>query len=654
LPALVSAQPHDPAERCRLFQRYLARRAAEITSDNLAALQNAPGWERRRSEVRRQLLYMLGLDPLPARTPLQARITGGFEGEGYRVENIVFESMPGLYVTGNLYLPKSVAAPVPAVVYVCGHSPGPVGAKVHYQYHGTWYARHGYAAFLLDTIEYGELPGIHHGLHNLGMWNWLSLGYTPAGPEVWNAMRALDYLETRREVDARRAAITGVSGGGAITWYTAAVDERFQAVAPVCATWTAEDQAAEDAVKENCDCIYFPNTYQLDFPAVAALIAPRPLRILSARRDEMFPPVGYHEVYQRARLLYEAAGAGEKIAEDDQDAPHGDGLPLRQYAREWVVRWLGGASSAAVKDEGKPIEAARLRVLDRRPGDAINDSIQTKFIHTAALRPPASLAAWKKRRAGLLAELRDEVFRGFPKTKAPFSLWRAKETGWTNLYADSWNVEFTTEEGVRVTGQLFVPRGPARARPVLIQVKGAADIVYPVDYDLILPALGNHVVLVLHPRGVDCPVDNFRMATIKRTAALVGATLESMQVWDILRSVDFLAEEAKLPLESVSVYGRGEMGALALYAAAFEPRIMRVIVEDPPGSHWQGPALLNVLRVTDLPEAAALLAPREIVSLTPLPSAYRYTRRIFGLYGKQGGIREAGSLGKALRVWENQ
>ena len=80
----------------------------------------------------------------------------------------------------------------------------PAGAKVQYQHHGIWLARHGYVALLIDTIEFGEISGIHHGTHNLGKWYWLSLGYTPAGPEIWNAIRALDYLETRPEVDPKR------------------------------------------------------------------------------------------------------------------------------------------------------------------------------------------------------------------------------------------------------------------------------------------------------------------------------------------------------------------------------------------------------------------------------------------------------------------
>ena len=82
-----------------------------------------------------------------------------------------------------------------------------------------------------------------------------------------------------------------------------------------------------------------------------------------------------------------------------------------------------------------------------------------------------------------------------------------------------------------------------------------------------------------------------------------------MQVWDILRAIEWAAREEKISGSAISLYGKGEMGILALYAALFDDRVKEVILNDPPGSHWQGPALLNVLRVTDIPEVAGAFAP---------------------------------------------
>lgn len=651
-----AGENHKPDERYRMFLAYLARRGAEVSRNSLATISNRRDWQRKRPEVLKQIRYSLGLDPLPAKTPLHARITGVVERKDYKIEKIVFESMPGLFVTGNLYIPTGVKAP-PAVVYVCGHSPGPAGAKVHYQHHGIWFAKHGYAAFLLDTIEFGELPGIHHGTHDLGMWYWLSLGYTPAGPEVWNAIRALDYLETRQEIDAKRVAITGISGGGAITWYAAAMDERFQAAASVCATWTVGQHIALDAVQENCDCIYFPNVFQYDLPAVGALIAPRPFKILGALRDGSFPPGGYREAYERTRPFYELFGTANQLSLFEFDSQHEDVMPFRKEADEWINHWIRKEETPF--DEGQ-IERERpedLTVLASAPEQTLNGQIHKRFIKTPGLRSWPTLERWKHRRQELLAEIRDKVLRGFPASREPFDTWKSPDGGWTSRYADCFHVEFSTEAGIRVNGELFLPKSMRSPSPALIYFKGPDDVIYPVDYDPLLPALASHVVLVLQPRLVDYPgVTNYKLSNIKMSAALIGTTVESMQLWDLLRSVDFLVEGEALKLSAISVYGRKQMGALALYEAALDPRITRVILEDPPTSHWQAqaPALLNILRITDLPEVAGMVAPREIVSLSSAPEPYTYATSIYRLYGQKNSFRVAGDLGEALRAGSRQ
>ncbi|MBI4903055.1 MAG: acetylxylan esterase [Acidobacteria bacterium] len=647
---------HTPTERYELFRKNLALRGETITRDQFRGIANLDDWKRRRPEVRRQFLDMLGLHPMPARTPLNARITGSFQRQGYRVEKIVFESSPKLYVTANLYLPAAASASArhPAIVYVTGHSPGPAGAKAHYQHHGIWFARNGFAAFVLDTIEFGEIPGIHHGVHDLSMWHWLSLGYTPAGVETWNAIRALDYLETRPEIDSARAGITGRSGGGAVTWFTAAADDRFQVAAPVHGTWSVGPHVANDVVRENCDCIYFWNTYQIDLPLVGALIAPRPLKIINASKDGTFPPSGYEPVTQCLRPVYEWYGAAGKLSEFAEPTGHSDTPAYRKASNEWLNRWLRNDLTPFDESGIQREDESQLTVLDRYPPDAINEGVHRTFIPAYQPKQYSSLAAWNKRRDELTAALRDKVYRTFPKARVPFDTWKSKYSMWTERYADSFNVEFNTEESLRVHGQLFIPRNGKTRHPALIFVKGKDDIVFSVDFDRLLSAFSNHVVLVLNPRAVDYPMDVNRTAITKMTVPLLGGTLESLQLWDILRSVDFLVDEEKFDLASISVYGRKEMGVLALHAAAFDKRISRVILDDPPSSHWQGPALLNVLRITDIPEVAAMMAPREIVSLTPLPEAFRYTRAIYQLHGKGNPIRQAASLGEALKVWEYQ
>ncbi|MCL4853128.1 MAG: acetylxylan esterase, partial [Bryobacteraceae bacterium] len=174
----------------------------------------------------------------------------------YVIENIAFESVPKFYVTANLYLPKNRPGKAPAVIYVCGHAMEPHGSKAAYQRHGISLAKNGYAAMIIDPIQIAEAFGVHHGIHSQEMYDWYSRGYTPAGVEVWNAMRAIDYLETRPEIDADRIGMTGRSGGAAMTWFTAAVDPRVKVAAPVMGISTYAANVRLNTQRGHCDCMF--------------------------------------------------------------------------------------------------------------------------------------------------------------------------------------------------------------------------------------------------------------------------------------------------------------------------------------------------------------------------------------------------------------
>jgi cephalosporin-C deacetylase-like acetyl esterase len=658
LAALSTFAQDSPLQRYEMATNHLKRIAAEMSARCLSDIRTLDDWKQKRVELRGQLLEMLGLSPLPGRTPLKPRITGVLERETHRVEKLVFQSLPGLYVTGNFYVPKSSARPLPTILYLCGHAPHPLGAKFNYQDRAAWFAAHGFACLILDTLEFGEVPGIHHGTHDLNLWHWLSLGYTPAGTEVWNALRALDYLETRPEVDSRRIGVTGISGGGAITWYTAAVDERVQAAAPICSTFTFGSQAANWRASGQCDCIYFHNTYGWEFPTVAALIAPRPLLIVSGRKDLDFPPDGYHEVFERSRKIYDlhAAGGSDRIREVDDDVGHSDPPQFLREARQWMRRWLQNESAPlGLETNAQPRETAEdLACLNELPADAINFRVQNRLTSPVSLKKPRSRTGWDQRRAELLAQLNEKVFRWFPREKIPFETRVSRNGGgWAPRYADYKDVSFQTEKGVRVRAQLLTPKpGPAGA-PLLLYVKRPGDSIYFMDLDELLPVLGRYTVLILNPRFSELPVSPAENASIQMTAAWTGRTIAAMQAWDILRAVEWAVAEEKLPESAISVYGKGDMGILALYSALFDGRIQQVILSDPPASHWQGPALLNVLRITDIPEAAGALAPRRLVSLTKLPEAFDYSRDAYQAQRASAQFVQSGSLPEALEVWKH-
>jgi hypothetical protein len=149
--------------------------------------------------------------PLEGRPPVPVTVTGVVERPAYRIEKLFYESLPGLFVTANLYIPRDLSEPAPAVLYVCGHAEN---QKHWYQAHPRRFAEMGFVCLIAETIQLGEVRGYHHGCYSEGWFHWVSRGYTPAGVEAANGIRALDLLAARSDVDAGRLGVTGISGAG--------------------------------------------------------------------------------------------------------------------------------------------------------------------------------------------------------------------------------------------------------------------------------------------------------------------------------------------------------------------------------------------------------------------------------------------------------
>ncbi|MHC5542581.1 alpha/beta hydrolase family protein, partial [Singulisphaera rosea] len=320
VPGLARAQTERSPSRGEpgdaMIQQYLSTRAKALDDHFREGITTAEDWARMRPRLHGELLDMLGLDPLPARSPLSATVTKTFEGNGYIVENLHYQSVPGLYVTGNLYRPSKVepGTKLPTIFYVCGHTPmGRDGNKVAFQSHGIWYARHGYLCLVVDTLQLGEIPGIHHGTYREGRWWWLSRGYSPAGVECWNGMRGLDYLISRPDVDATRIGVTGISGGGVVTFWIAAADERVKVAIPVSGMADLESYVGAQIVNEHCDCMFFYNSHHWPWTRAAALVAPRPLLFVNSDQDVMFPMNANERIIARLERFYSLFGAGDLV-----------------------------------------------------------------------------------------------------------------------------------------------------------------------------------------------------------------------------------------------------------------------------------------------------------------------------------------------------
>ena len=276
----TSAQSHDdpPISGDDLIAQYFREETRKLTDRTFEGIATMDDWISRRAEYRRQLLEMLGLDPMPPKTPLVPQMTGSLQRDGVVVERLQFQSRPGLYVTANLYRPVDQSGPLPAILYLCGHGGEwedgvSLGNKTHYQHHGVWFAQNGYVCLIIDTVQLGEFEGIHHGTYRENMWWWNNRGYSSAAVEAYNCVRSIDYLQSRNDVDGNRIGVTGRSGGGAYSWWVAAIDDRIKAAVPVAGITNLQNHVVDGCVEGHCDCMYMVNTYRWDFPMVAAMVA---------------------------------------------------------------------------------------------------------------------------------------------------------------------------------------------------------------------------------------------------------------------------------------------------------------------------------------------------------------------------------------------
>ena len=371
----------------QMMEEYLEQKATRLDSSFLGGTTNREQWESRRAEFHREFLEMLGLWPMPERTPLQAQTTGIIDRpEGYRVEKIHFQSRPGLYVTGNFYLPKGARAgdKLPAVLYVCCHSGrGRDGNKAAFQHHGMWFVTHGYACLIIDTLQLGEIGAIHHGTYRYNRWWWQARGYTPAGVECWNGIRALDYLQSRPEVDGEKIAVTGISGGGAATFWIAAADDRVKVAVPVSGMGDLTDYIGEKVVNGHCDCMFLINTFRWPWTRIAALVAPRPLLFANSGHDTIFPMAGNERIRGRLERLYGFYTNRTDRLFDIAVTPggHEDNPELRLMAYRWINRYLKNDNGAVTEPELPKIEGKDLRVFpDELPSDERNTKIDEIFV----------------------------------------------------------------------------------------------------------------------------------------------------------------------------------------------------------------------------------------------------------------------------------
>lgn len=619
IPSFARGQEPTPGEA--MMRKYLDHETKLLEQRTLAGAKDRKTWVEQLPRLKREYFDMLGLWPLPPKSDLKATITQTTEHDGVLIDSLHFQSVPHLYVTCNFYRPKSndaSAKKLPTILYLCGHSNrGRDGNKTAFIDHGMWFAKHGYNCLILDTLQLGEIPGIHHGTYRFDRWFWHSLGYTSAGVECWNGVRALDWLTTRKDVDADKLGVTGISGGGAATLWIAAADERVKVVVPVSGMSDLAFYVPGKGVNGHCDCMFLHNQYGWDLPTIAALVAPRPMLFANSDNDPIFPMDGNRRIMAKLKTAWGFYEKANLVQEYVSPGGHDYRPDLRKAIFAFFEKHLRNADASKV-DDAEPVaikgKDIRVFVTDKDfPEDRQNADIDTQFVRKPELKtsPAGKFEGWRTER---MTELRQRVFARFPE-RIPAAVEETKKEGESLL---------ATEHDILVVATRM---GSTNSKAGAILVLSPGESASPPP-EWTKPYLDRGPAYLIEPRGTKRYVWPKKSPpnTIERSLALLGATVDQGRVWDIAAAARWAAEQEKGI--AWTVVGRREGGVLAVYAALFEPSIAGAEMVSPTESHMQGPHFLSVLRVIDVPEAAGLLAPRPL-KIVSAADAFQRTADIY-------------------------
>ena len=686
------------------LMNHLLKQAAvyyDVRDKEIHGLSTEAEWLGRQQTVRRRLLQILG--PFPEKTPLRAVITGTIRKDGYALEKILFESHPGFYVTGSLFIPSVRKAKLPAVLNVIGHEQESYRAPLD-QVLILNLVRKGMIVFAIDPLGQGERvqyfdPKINFSSVGysvvehcyFGNQCFLS-GVSPAKYFIWDAMRAIDYLLTRKEVDPDRIGMTGFSGGGTITSYVSALDERIKVSIP--SSWSTssrrqlETKGAQDAEANLMNSL----VEGITFEDLLEVRAPRPTLMTFVTRDQYLSVQAARDAYDEASKAYRAFGMADNLKFVEDDARHWLTPEIRTSIYKFFMKHFDLMGDTA--EQHIPwLSAEELTVT--RTGQ-IATSHGGKFVFDVNKKETEELLDDIDRSRRVIDEHLAKVstkakeISGFRKTvtDGPEAFINGK------YQRDGYSVSkyaLTGEGDYVIPVLLFVPddiKEKARALVYLhpegkitdAKIGGEIEILVRKGYIVAAPdILGVGETRNTSARGI---ADGY-------TGVLVGKSIVGIQAADILRVVKYLKQRSDTDSTNIGTLGIGEMCIPLIHAAAFDRSIGNVILSgslisfrtvamnrfykiglmENPGGGTHHPYEVNfswgaagVLTAYDLPDLMACVAPRklllvalkdhmlELASDSLTSAELRFPRQAYALKNASANIRQLDE-GKSLAEW---
>lgn len=632
-----------------MVQEYYVERVREIGAERksrLASLKNRRQALAYQRTVREAIRKAVG--PTPPKTPLRATVTGVIERRGFRIEKVAYESRPGCIVTANLYLPDTIEGHSPAVVGSCGHDDAGKQADI-YQDFCQRLVRSGFVTMIIDPFNQGErdqywrlkdrdiVARCTHA-HNMMAKGLQLLGDWFGAWRNWDAIRALDYLQTRPEVDPNRIGITGNSGGGTETTWTWGAEDRFAFAAPSCFVTTflhnLENELPADAEQ------YPPGVigHGLEMADFLIAQAPKPVMILGQHFD-FFDRRGVKDAYEDVRTFYRALGAPARNV-DWFMGPQGHGYSAHNQKAmvEFFCKHSGLTASAAaprplpardlnVTPRGEVIEAGAVPIYEmsgqrandlRRKRSRLDRPSLVRVLRSVLVLPSRSGTPHFRALRGTTDHQR-RVARYAVETEPGVRaiLRKVMDTPHTHTLDVEREIHLYLPH-LSTQDELSTDRHAAR------QARNGA--LYGLDPRGLGETRPDDDRELLHAYGMDYMHDGYAM--------LLGETFVGRRTHDVLRTMDLLAAEGA---RKIHLIGRGQGAILALFASLLHKSAGRVTLKNGPLSyhewtqvplvHWPFACIpRGILKRLDLPDCIRALGKRVALIQPWRPDMKPYTK----------------------------
>ncbi len=574
----------------RLLYEHLQRDALQLLAQRRQAFEQLQTPDQCRAwQAERRQQFETAIGAFPERCPLDPRIIGKFDGDGYRVEKVILQSRPQHHVTAALFLPAD-AGPFPAVLVACGHS-RTAKASDYNQAMCIALAQHGIAALCYDPIGQGERSQqidaagrpvqsgttTEHFLIGTGS---ILVGRNTAHYRIYDGMRCLDYLVSRQDIVGDKLGCTGCSGGGTMTSYLMALDDRIACAAPACYVTTFERLIQTIGPQDAEQNIFGQLAFGMEQTDYLLMRAPKPT-LVCATTEDFFDITGTWDTARQAKRFFGWLDAPECVDLVEANGKHGIGPLGRRTMVQWMRRWLAGIDQSVAEKEMKYWKETELHCTPRgqvllEPGER---SVYDLNAERAAALASQRRALWK---GGPPAGLRDEIRQRIgarPLADLPNRTARTVDS----VPQDGYRIDrlvLEAKEQLPLPCLRFVPDKPTGAAALVLDGDGkAAQAGSQPDVPTIAQQLVRQgtVVLAVDLSGLGETSVGQPSPTLSAEwkeaslAYLMGRSLVGFRAQEVLAAARWAIGEQRPPGGKILLVARGRAVVASLHAAALEP-----------------------------------------------------------------------------------